>query len=128
MFKNIKNKSVQIRWKHVFKGLIACILVVSTLVCTSLSIFAAEQKVYIKELKFSSADTCSKAEAKQYLTDNGYTLASSGYDMGFSNSLYLGYKTTTDPNEAITDISVMNMNGGYSFSEYEKLVKEQKEA
>nr|MCR5202461.1 hypothetical protein [Lachnospiraceae bacterium] len=37
--------------------------------------------------------------------------------------VYLGYKTTTDPNDAITDLAVMNMKGGYSFSDYEKLLE-----
>ncbi|MEG0580244.1 MAG: hypothetical protein RR490_10050, partial [Niameybacter sp.] len=73
-------------------------------------------------------DVCSKAEAKQYLLDNGYKIAADEYDIGFNDALYVGYKTTKNPKEAITDIAVMNMNGGYSFSEYEKLVKEQKEA
>ncbi|MEG1719898.1 MAG: hypothetical protein RR306_06190 [Clostridia bacterium] len=124
----MKNKNVQLRCTRVLKSLVACTLIISILACSSLNAFAAEKKEYISELKFSSADTCSKDEAKEYLTDNGYKIASEEYDLGFNDALYLGYKTTTNPKEAITDISVMNMNGGFSFSEYEKLVKEQKEA
>ena len=36
--------------------------------------------------------------------------------------VYLGYKTTTDPNDGITDLAVMNMTGGYSFSDYDELI------
>ena len=38
----------------------------------------------------------------------------------------LGYKTTDDPQQAITDLSVMNMNGGYSVTDYKHLLTQQK--
>ena len=42
--------------------------------------------------------------------------------------VYLCYQTTANPDEAITDLSVMNEKGGYSEGEYEMLLKKQKEA
>ncbi len=39
-----------------------------------------------------------------------------------NRAVVLGYKTTADPEEAITDLAVMNMNGGYSFSSYAQLM------
>ncbi|MEG0771597.1 MAG: hypothetical protein RR436_06855, partial [Clostridia bacterium] len=127
MFKNIKNKNVQLRLRKVFKSLVACTLVISIMACSSLNAFAAGKKEYISEIKFATDDVCSKAEAKKYLIENGYEIAADEYDIGFNDALYVGYKTTRNPKNAITDIAVMNMNGGYSFSEYEKLVKEQKQ-
>lgn len=44
-----------------------------------------------------------------------------------SCAVYLCYRTTTDPKEAITDIAVINEKGGYSEGEYEMLLKKQKE-
>ena len=38
--------------------------------------------------------------------------------------VYLCYKTTDNPDEAITDMAVMNMNGGYSIEDYNALYKE----
>ncbi|MEG1686093.1 MAG: hypothetical protein RR319_09170, partial [Bacteroides sp.] len=121
----MKNKNVQLRLRKVFKSIVACSLVVSIMAC-SLNTLAAAPTEYISEIKFATDDVCSKAEAKKYLTDNGYKTIPG--DLGFNDALYVGYKTTTNPKEAITDIAVMNMNGGYSFSEYEELVKEQKQA
>ncbi len=39
--------------------------------------------------------------------------------------VYLGYKTTTDPSEAITDLALMNMKGKYSVEEYDALMEYQ---
>ena len=38
--------------------------------------------------------------------------------------VYLCYKTTDNPDEAITDMAVMNMNGGYSIADYNALVED----
>ncbi|MCR4604547.1 MAG: hypothetical protein K5639_00940 [Eubacterium sp.] len=37
--------------------------------------------------------------------------------------VYLCYKTTDDPSEAITDMAVMNMNGGWSLEDYNALME-----
>ncbi len=39
--------------------------------------------------------------------------------------VYLGYKTTKNRNEAITDLALMNMKGGYSVKDYETLMETQ---
>ena len=36
----------------------------------------------------------------------------------------MGIKRTNDPNDAVTDMAVMNMNGGYSFKDYDAIVQE----
>ena len=97
-----------------------------------------EQK-YISEVKIGMGETSEQA-SKELLAD-GYTIlkddkgeyADLNKDAGAKSPLkegpnqkivYLGYKTTADANDAITDLAVMNMRGGYSFEDYEKLVNE----
>ena len=39
--------------------------------------------------------------------------------------VYLGYKTTDEKADAVTDLAVMNMKGGYSVKDYEMLMEQQ---
>ena len=97
-----------------------------------------EQK-YISEVKIGMGETSEQA-SKELLAE-GYTIlkddsgnyADLNKDAGSKSILkegpnqkivYLGYKTTSDANDAITDLAVMNMRGGYSFEDYEKLVND----
>ena len=41
--------------------------------------------------------------------------------------VFLCYTTTQDPDEAVKDLAVMNEKGGYSLSDYEQILKKQKE-
>ena len=87
---------------------------------------AEEVPLYISEVYLSYGETPDKA--KQWLTDNGYTVLDQDLNeeadglMSTKRSVYLGYNTTTDKDEAITDMRAMNMNGDYSFDDYEKLL------
>ena len=84
--------------------------------------FAAKQETYIKEIRISTASTADAA--KKFLTDNGYAVVDTDLNQKTGKDyVYIGYKTTTNPDEAITDISLMQMDGGYSFSEYEAMVE-----
>ncbi len=99
---------------------------------------AGNEQKYISEVKIGMGETSDQA-SKELLAD-GYTIlkddsgnyADLNKDAGSKSSLkkgpnqkivYLGYKTTSDANDAITDLAVMNMRGGYSFEDYEKLVQ-----
>ena len=98
---------------------LAVIMLVMALPITA---FAAKQETYIKEIRISTASTADAA--KQWLTANGYTVVDTDLNQKTGkDSVYMGYKTTTNPDEAITDISLMQMDGGYSFSEYEALLE-----
>ena len=94
-------------------------------------------KKYISEVKVGMGETSD--EASKELKSGGYTIltddkgnyADLNKDAGPSSAMklgpnqkivYLGYKTTDDVNDAVTDLAVMNMNGGYSYQEYEKLM------
>ncbi len=86
-------------------------------------ILATEKpKEYISEIKMcvkSNAD-----EAKKELEAKGYTVCENDLnkDAGGKEKkvVYLGYKTTKDKNKAITDMKIMDMDGGYSLSDYQK--------
>ena len=91
-----------------------------------LSVFAAGEKEYIKEVRISTAST--EAAAKQWLTDNGYRVLDVNLNQkSGGDAVYMGYIATTNPNEAITDMAIMQMDGGYSFTEYEAMLKERAE-
>ena len=104
--------------------LISLILAVIMLVMAlPITAFAAKGETYIKEIRMSAA--LKAADAKKFLTDNGYTVIDVDVNQRSGGEcVYIGYKTTTNPDEAITDIALMQMDGGYSFSEYEALLEQ----
>ena len=65
-------------------------------------------------------------EAKKTLEDKGFTSVDGNLNDGGKTYAMMGYKTTDDPQQAITDLSVMNMNGGYSVTDYKHLLTQQK--
>ena len=96
-----------------------------------------EKKTYISEVKVGmgvKSEEAAKellAEGFTILTDDSGQYADLNKDAGSKSILkkgpnqkivYLGYKTTEDADDAITDLAVMNMDGGYSFQDYEKLM------
>ncbi len=118
--------------KKTLNVIISMALVISILCVTCINAFAAgSKKIYVKELVISYGKTAD--EAKKWLTDNGYTVLdydlNEGADDLFSTkrAVYLGYKTTDNADEAITDMKLMNMKGSYSVQDYQMLLEEQKE-
>ena len=112
--------------------IISIVLVFALCIGTCTSAFAASSgKKYVKEVILSYGNTAD--EAKKWLTDNDYEVLDSnlndGADDTFSTkrAVYLGYKTTSKADEAITDMKVMNMKGGYSIQDYQMLLSEQKD-
>ena len=87
-------------------------------------------KAYVKEMIISYGKT--EDDAKSWLESKGYKTVNynlnEGADDTFSTkrSVYLGYKTTYNADEAITDMKLMNMKGGYSIEDYQMLLNEQK--
>ena len=87
--------------------------------------FAAAEKTYIKEVRISTASD--ESTAKQWLTENGYLVLDVNLNpKSGGDAVYMGYITTTNPDEAITDMAIMQMDGGYSFAEYEAMIEERK--
>ena len=86
---------------------------------------------YLKDVYIAYGET--KEEAESWMRDTGWEPFADLNDgktsnaPGFANAVaVLGIKRTNDPGEAITDMAAMNMNGGYSFDDYEALVAQKK--
>ena len=109
-----------------FKRILSFVLAISLILTSSVSAFAATGEEYLCELRLVYADTFN--EAKEILSDTefeDYKLLNENLNDGTKEiGVWLAYKTTTDIEEAITDISVMQMNGGYNEGNYEKMIKE----
>ena len=123
-------------------------VITSALLCMTMLVLAPNQviasaadnseKKYISEVKVGMGETSDQAskellaEGYTILKDNDGNYADLNEDAGSKSALregpnqkivYLGYKTTADASDAITDLAVMNMNGGYSYDDYEKLMQ-----
>ena len=120
MKNNVTRKSIRI---------VSFLLSLVIFIGVSLNIFAADtksEKQYIKDIKLIYAE--SKEEAKKFVPA-GYGLLE--YDLNKGTEyvydvyeVYMAVATTTDPNEAVTDIKMMNMKGGYVYSDYEKQLQD----
>ena len=127
--------------KKTLKIITALMLCISLLMIPMQVMAAPEEKVttplYISEVKVGMGETSEEA-AKELLAE-GFTIlkgddgqyadlnfeagTNSGMKKGPTDKIvYIGYKTTNDPRQAITDLAVMNMNGGYSVQDYEILM------
>ena len=92
------------------KVITSIVLVLAMLVMAVTPIAAARATYYLSDLKLAEADTVE--EAKKLLTDAGYTVLDKNLNPGGDKAVYLGYKKSTNVDDAITDVRVMNMYGG----------------
>lgn len=77
---------------------------------------------YVKEVRMYSGG--SKAEAKAWFEKNGYTSLEQDINAGTGKKqAYLGYKTTNKEEEAITDMSLLQMNDGFQYVDYNEMVE-----
>ena len=91
--------------KRITSLLLAFVMVLVMLPLTSLEVQAAET-TYIKSVAVAYSKWFASS-AKSYLTDNGYTVINKDLNDGEGGwYIYMGYKTTTDPDEAITGIRI----------------------
>ena len=112
--------------KKLFKSIIATILVVSMLLATSVVAFASSsiQEEYVSDIRLIYADTYE--EAKLVLTESkleGYKILNNNLNANSGKTgVWLAYKTTTDINDAITDVAVIQMGGGYNAANYQAMI------
>ena len=109
--------------KHL-KPLLALLLAIVTFLVPSLKAFAESKGKYISEVYVAYGKDAS--EAAQTLRDKGFTPVQGNLNEGGETYAMVGYKTTDDIRESVTDIAVMNMRGGYSVEDYKTLLKSQK--
>ena len=120
--------------RSVFTKLLSCVLAaIMVFTAFAVSASAAEKNAgkYIKDVFIAYGED--KAKAEEWLRNNGWepkfdlndgkTSEAAGFHTAVA---VLGIKRTNDPKEAITDMATMFMKGGYSFDDYEGLVKEKK--
>ncbi len=113
------------------KIMLALFLAVLTAVLLPVQVFAeVAPTVYISEVKvFEGSYDQAESEGFTLLKgddDKPVDLnqnAGGGLGSKGDKAVYLGYKTTNDKNDAITDLALMNMKGGYNVAEYEALME-----
>ena len=115
--------------------LVSCLL--ALVIMFTSSVVAANAAVetnsgkYVKDVfiaygeKKEDADKWLKEHNWESIADlnDGKTSEALGYHKAVA---VLGIQRTDDPDEAITDMAIMNMTGGYSFDKYDDLVEEKK--
>ena len=118
--------------KHISRAFIAVILSLLTATLLPLQVFA-DTPDYIGAVKIYEG-SCKNAgkEGFTILSDeNGKPVdlneGSGSNDTGAkgNKAVYLGYKITKKRSEAITDLALMNMQGGYDVAEYDALMERQ---
>lgn len=115
--------------RRYLKITLSMLLCVALITSTIKPAFAATTAKYISDIRISYGNT--DEEARQWLIDNGYTPVKQNVNLNAADGLskkkvvYIGYKTTFNSEQAITDIALMDMKGGYSFSDYQEMLKKQ---
>ena len=109
------------------KRIIAMVLIVAMLFATlSITVSAAKTEEFISEVALIYED--SVEDAKEAIAGTGWKLfeqdLNANADYMIDDGVYLIYKTTTDVEDAITDLRVMDMYGGYSSSNYDRQLQE----
>ena len=121
--------------KKILKTALVLVLALVLAVQTPLQALAAEAEGpdYISEVKVFMGGS-----AEKDLAAEGYTAvkdadgkvvdlnqgAGGGWGSQGDKKVIMGYKTTKLQSEAITDLAVMNMEGGYDVQEYDALMKQ----
>ena len=123
--------------KQLLKSCFAIFLAVMMAMLPTVRAFAAEAESsdYISEVKvFYEDPSAAAAEGYTLLCDDANNPvdlnqnAGGGFASKGEKAVYLGYKTTKNSREAITDLALMNMKGGYSVTDYEYLMETQMKA
>ena len=113
------------------KKIISLILVVATLFAVlTVNVGAARAEEFISEVALIYED--SVEDAKKAIEGTEWKLfeqdLNANADYMIDDGVYLIYKTTTNVEDAITDLRVMDMYGGYSISDYEKQLEASRNA
>ena len=116
--------------KHLSRILIALVLALSIAGTLPAQVFADSLPEYISTVKVyeGSCDAAASEGFKILCDEKGDPIdlnqGSGSTETGAKGNkkVYLGYQTTTVRSEAITDLALMNMRGGYSVKEYDKLM------
>ena len=110
------------------KRIISLMLTLCLLFLATVPTFAAEEEdeEYLSDLRIVYAENID--EATSILEDadlEGYHVFAANLNANTGKKgVWLAYKTTTDIEDAITDIAIMQMNGGYNEGNYQEMIKQ----
>ena len=111
--------------KKSLKATLSVLLVVAMIVCAVLPAYAAKEEEYLSELRLVYASDYD--EAMDILADSefsDYYLLDENLNADTEKiGVWLAYKTTTNIEDAITDISIMQEEGGYSIGNYQAMLE-----
>ena len=113
------------------KRIISMLLILTTLFTTfAVNVSAARVEEYVSEVALVYED--SVEEAREAIKGTDWKLfeqdLNANADYMIDDGVYLIYKTSTNVEDAITDLRVMDMYGGYNISNYEKQLEKSREA
>ena len=105
------------------KKIISLVLILTTLFSLfAINVNAAREEEFLSEVALVYED--SVEDAREAIEGTDWKLFEQDLnpdaDAAFDDGVYLIYKTSTNVEDAITDLRVMDMYGGYSTSNYEK--------
>ena len=122
--------------KHLSKTLIAVLLAVLTAILLPAQVFAdSTEEKYVSEVEIGVGKSAAEAEKalegyeilkddKGKYVDLNKSAGATGTGSKGDRVVYMGFKKTASVSEAITDLAVMNMKGGYSVEDYEALMED----
>lgn len=102
-----------------FSAVIACVLIAVFMInqASDIITYAVEDNTYLESVEIFNAPT--KEEAKEKCKAAGYYASDADLNAGNSGgAMVIGYTVTGNPDEAITDLSVLEMNSGYEVTDY----------
>ena len=106
------------------RRILSMVLVITMLFLATVTVSAADEEEYISDLRIIYAEDCN--EAANILENSGlegYKLLTANLNENTGKiGVFLVYKPTADIEDAITDISVMQMNGGYNEGNYQEMI------
>ena len=113
------------------KRIISMLLILTTLFTTlAVNVSAARTEEFISEVALIYED--SVEDARKAIEGTDWKLfekdLNADADHMIDDGVYLIYKTSTNVEDAITDLRVMDMYGGYDSSNYERQLAESREA
>ena len=115
------------KFSIIAKALISVSLAVLTAFLHPTQIVAATaEDKYVSEMYIVTEEQKKQAEEDGYVVVPNPLYKNLLDEKNGASATYIAYKTTGKAEEAITDIRLMNMNGGWSFAEYEDYLESMK--
>ena len=103
--------------------IVAFALAVVMALSTPITVLAANVPRYVSDIAVVTKEQIGEAKTQGWTVIETPLYQNTLDASKGAGSTYLAFKTTNVANDAITDIRAMSMNGGWSFTEYENLLK-----